>query len=87
VERLDIRWLHRLGTSVPGDPVPMLEAVGAVAQPSGVGHAYVAAEAGVVRAVNRILTESGLTPDHVSAKAYWRRGLPNAEHGEPTRDA
>ena len=87
VERLDIRWLHRLGTSAPGDSVPMLEAVGAVAQPSGVGHAYVAAEAGVVRAVNRILTESGLTPDQVSAKAYWRRGLPNAEHGEPTRDA
>ena len=85
-QRLDLRWLHRRGQSAPGDPALMLDAVGAVALPSGVGHAYVAAEAGVVRAVNRILGESGLGADHVSAKAYWRRGLPNAEHGEPTRD-
>jgi NADPH-dependent ferric siderophore reductase len=87
VQGLDVRWLHRRGQSVPGDPALMLEAVGAVTLPSGLGHAYVAAEAGVVRAVNRLLTESGLGPDHVSAKAYWRRGLPNAEHGEPTGDA
>lgn len=87
VQRLDVRWLYRRGESVPGDPALMLEAVGAVALPGGTGHAYVAAEAGVVRAVNRRLAESGLGPDHVSAKAYWRRGLPNAEHGEPTREA
>ena len=87
VRRLDVRWLHRRGLSALGDPALMREAVGALSLPSGLGHAYVAAEAGVVRAVNRLLTESGLGPDHVSAKAYWRRGLPNAEHGEPTREA
>ena len=87
VQRFDLRWLHRRGQSVPGDPALILEAVGAVALPNGVGHAYVAAEAGVVRAVNRILSESGVGAGHVSAKAYWRRGLPNAEHGEPTGEA
>ena len=84
VQQLDVRWLHRGDRSVPGDPAPILGAVGAVALPAGLGHAYVAAEAGVVRAVNRRLTEAGLAPEQVSAKAYWRRGLPNAEHGEPT---
>lgn len=85
-QRLDMRWLHRGGQSVPGDPSLMLEAVAAVELPSGLGHAYVAAEARVVREVNRTLTGRGLGPDQVSGKAYWRRGLPNAEHGEPTRE-
>jgi NADPH-dependent ferric siderophore reductase len=65
---------------------PMLEAVAGVDLPTGVGHAYVAAEAGVVRGVSRFLTERGLRPDQISGKAYWRRGLPNAEHGEPTKE-
>lgn len=85
-QRLDLRWLHRGGRSVPGDASLMLDAVGAVELPTGLGHAYVAGEAGVVRAVNRTLAERGLGPDQVSGKAYWRRGLPNAEHGEPARE-
>jgi NADPH-dependent ferric siderophore reductase len=71
---------------VPGDPAPLFEAVAGVDLPAGVGHAYVAAEAGVVRGVSRFLTERGLRPDQISGKAYWRRGLPNAEHGEPTKE-
>ena len=86
-QRLDMRWLHRESSPVPGDPSLTLEAVAAVELPTGLGRAYVAAEAGVVRAVNRALTGRGLGPDQVSGKAYWRRGLPNAEHGEPTREA
>ncbi len=85
-ERLDLRWLRRDGQFVPGDPAPMLEAAADVGLPSGVGHAYVAAEAGVVRGVSRILTERGLRPEQISGKAYWRLGLPNAEHGEPTKE-
>jgi NADPH-dependent ferric siderophore reductase len=84
--RLDLRWLYRGGQSAPGDTSLMLDAVGVVELPPGVGHAYVAAEAGVVRAVNRTLAGRGLGPDQVSGKAYWRRGLPNAEHGEPARE-
>ncbi len=86
-QRVDLRWLHRDGTSVPGDPSLVLEAVAAVALPTGLGHVYIAAEAGVVRAANGILKGRGLGPDQISGKAYWRRGLPNAEHGEPTREA
>jgi len=83
---LDLRWLRRDGQTVPGDPGPMVEAVARVALPGGTGHAYVAAEAGVVRGVTRLLAERGLRPEQISGKAYWRRGLPNAEHGEPTKE-
>jgi NADPH-dependent ferric siderophore reductase len=82
-----MQWLHRSGRSVPGDPDPVVEAVAGVDLPTGVGHVYVAAEAGVVRGVTRTLTGRGLQPDQISGKAYWRRGLPNAEHGEPTKES
>jgi NADPH-dependent ferric siderophore reductase len=85
-QQLDLRWLHRLGHSAPGDPSLLVEGVSNVDLPDGIGHVYVAAEARVVRAIQQALTERGLTPDQISAKAYWRRGLPNAEHGEPTRE-
>jgi NADPH-dependent ferric siderophore reductase len=83
---LHLHWLRRNGQSVPGDPGPAGAAVAAVELPAGVGHAYVAAEAGVVRAVTRGLIERGLSQEQISGKAYWRRGLPNAEHGEPTKE-
>jgi NADPH-dependent ferric siderophore reductase len=82
---LDLHWLHRSGRSAPGDASLILEALADVALPDGLGHAYLAAEAGVVRRVQEVLAERGLSPDQISAKAYWRRGLPNAEHGEPAR--
>jgi NADPH-dependent ferric siderophore reductase len=84
--RLDLHWLHRSGGAVPGDPGSLVDAVAGTDLPIGVGHAYVAAEAGVVRGVSLVLKERGLQPDQISGKAYWRRGLPNAEHGEPTRE-
>ena len=83
---LDVRWLHRAGESVPGDPDPMLAAVAGVELPTGVGHTYIAAEAGVVRSVTKALNERGVSQEQISGKAYWRRGLPNAEHGEPTKE-
>jgi NADPH-dependent ferric siderophore reductase len=82
---LQISWVHRLGRSVPGDPTPLHEAVSKLDLPDGLGHAYVAAESGVVRDVQALLVERGLQPAQISGKAYWRRGLPNADHGEPTR--
>ena len=86
IEALDLRWLHRLGHSEPGDTSLLLGAIADVDLPLGRGHAYVAAESRVVRAVQRALIERGLDPDQVSAKAYWRRGLPNSERGEPTHE-
>jgi NADPH-dependent ferric siderophore reductase len=84
--RLDLRWLRRDGAWSPGDAAPMEDAAALLELPEGTGHAYVAAEAGVVRGVTRRLTERGLRPEQISGKAYWRRGLPNAEHGEPTKE-
>ena len=69
---------------MPGDDALFLEALAGVDLPPGNGHAYVSAEARVVRAVRAALSSRGLEPGQVSAKAYWRRGVPNAEHGEPT---
>ena len=60
--RLDLHWLHRSGRSAPGDASLILEALVDVALPAGLGHAYVAAEAGVVRRVQELLTERGLPP-------------------------
>lgn len=84
-QRLELRWLHRAGHSSPGDASLLRAAAADLALPTGLGHAYVAAEAGVVRNIQQDLAERGLVPEQISAKAYWRRGLPNAEHGEPVR--
>jgi NADPH-dependent ferric siderophore reductase len=86
VERLDLRWLRRKDAWSPGDATPMADAATELDLPQGRGHVYIAAEASVVRGLTRVLTERGLSPDQISGKAYWRRGLPNAEHGEPTKE-
>ena len=83
---VDVRWVHREGRSEPGDASAILSALGDVALAAGRVHAYVAAEAGVVRRVREALVARGLEESRISAKAYWRRGLPNAEHGEPARE-
>ena len=82
-QRLELRWAHRLGRSVSGDASLLQEALAEIALPVGIGHVYIAAEAGVVRILQRSVAGRGLRQDQISAKAYWRRGLPNAEHGEP----
>jgi NADPH-dependent ferric siderophore reductase len=58
-----------------------------IALPPGRGHAYIGGELRVVAAVRQVLADRGLARDQLSAKAYWRRGVANAAHGEPERDA
>jgi NADPH-dependent ferric siderophore reductase len=84
-QRRQLHFAHRSGHSVPGEASLLEEALAEIALPAGLGHVYVAAEAGVVRSIQRNFAERGLQQDQVSAKPYWRRGLPNAEHGEPAR--
>ncbi len=86
-QRADLHWLHRSGLSAPGDTSLFVEALTDFALPVGRGHAYIAGEARAVRTLQRHLADRGFENDQISAKAYWRRGLPNAEHGEPTREA
>jgi NADPH-dependent ferric siderophore reductase len=84
---LEIVWLHRSGRCEPGDIGLLRDALVGLELPAGDGQAYVAAESAVVRDLQALLAEQGLRSDQVSAKAYWRRGLPNADHGEPTRQS
>jgi NADPH-dependent ferric siderophore reductase len=81
----EINWIHRLGGSGPGDSDLLRQAVVELELPAGVGHAYIAAESAVVRDLQALLVERGLPRGQISAKGYWRRGLPNADHGEPVR--
>jgi NADPH-dependent ferric siderophore reductase len=87
IDGLEIGWTHRLGRSEPGDPEALLDAVASTELPSQGGHIYVSAEARAVRLIRGALIDRGFAEDRISAKAYWRRGLPNADHGEPTPEA
>jgi NADPH-dependent ferric siderophore reductase len=78
-----IRWVER-GDAEPGEAARLMAAAAEVPFPqNGRGHAYVAGEMKVVRAVTAQLTARGLDPAAIDGKAYWRRGGANAPHGEP----
>jgi NADPH-dependent ferric siderophore reductase len=79
---LSVTWIER-GTGEPGDAGRLLAATEQITFPPGRGHAYVAGEMKVVRAVAAALTDRGLGRPSIDAKAYWRRGGANAAHGEP----
>ena len=80
-----LTWLHR-GTTEPGHGTALVDAVTAVDLPAGHGHGYLAGELRTVAAMRQALTGRGLEPDQLSPKAYWRLGVANAAHGEPTKD-
>lgn len=83
--RVDLRWLER-GDAPPGEPDRLVTAATAVPWPGeGRGHAYLAGEMRVVRAVAARLHQRGPERDQLSAKAYWRRDAANAAHGEPLK--
>jgi NADPH-dependent ferric siderophore reductase len=82
---VDVAWLYRDGRP-PGDPSALAGAVTEVTLPPGTGHAYLAGEAGQVRALREALAARGLAGEQVSPKAYWGLGRANAAHGEPARD-
>ncbi|MGA4842639.1 siderophore-interacting protein [Streptomyces sp. G45] len=72
--RVCVRWLHR-GTGPWVSPTPLEHAVRELPWPEGVVHAWVAGEAGVVRALRRLLRdERGLPREALRATGYWRLG-------------
>ena len=77
-----ITWIER-GDDEAGEPARLVAAAEQIALPPGRGHAYVAGEMRVVRAVAGVLKARGLDASAVAAKAYWRRDSANAPHGEP----
>jgi NADPH-dependent ferric siderophore reductase len=81
-QNVAIAWIER-GSADPGDSARLVAAVEKVSLPPGRGHAYIAGEMKVVRAVAGALAARGLDRSAMDAKAYWRRGGANAPHGEP----
>lgn len=69
-----VEWIYREGTPA-GQSTALVDALACATMPAGDIHAWVAAEAGVAKAVRRHLVETrGLNPKWVKAAAYWRRG-------------
>jgi len=70
----DVHWVHRNGAE-PGETSLLQDAVAALSLPPGEGYAWVAAEAGVAKALRRHLVDQRSLPkDRVKAAAYWKRG-------------
>ena len=74
--RSGIRWLHRLGRSEPGDPSLFLRALADWELPAGTGHAYVAAEAGVVRRIRRGVDRAGFRGGSDLGQGVLAKGPP-----------
>ncbi len=69
-----VEWIYREGAPA-GESTALIDALRVATLPAGDIHAWVAAEAGVAKAVRRHLVETcGLNPKWVKAAAYWRRG-------------
>lgn len=71
---LALRWVHRRG-GAPGTIEALSAALRQCALPAGHGYAWIAAEAGVARALRaQLVGERGLPAAQVKAAAYWKRG-------------
>jgi NADPH-dependent ferric siderophore reductase len=79
--RLTVHWLHRDGRPPGGDL--LLSAVSALEVPPTVA-AWLAGEAGVVRALRRHLVGRGVPKPRIEFAGYWRRGL--TEDDPPTAE-
>lgn len=78
----NIEWHYE--TSVPLALAALLEHADL---PEGRGHAYLAGEVALVRAMKSVLIDRGWTAEQISPKAYWNRGQANAGNGEPEQRA
>jgi NADPH-dependent ferric siderophore reductase len=81
-----VEW-HYERAAAAGDLDPLRSAVSSAAFPRERGHAYLAGEVSLVLALKASLMDRGWTEDQISAKAYWNRGRPNADRGEPEQRA
>ncbi|GCD41588.1 siderophore-interacting protein [Streptomyces paromomycinus] len=81
---LTVHWLHRgTGPAAPGEP--LVEAVRGARFPAGSVFAWLAGEAGAVRALRRHLVEDrGLDKRDIDFTGYWRRAL--TQDDAPTED-
>ncbi|MPZ81562.1 MAG: siderophore-interacting protein [Actinophytocola sp.] len=75
----DVRWLHRSGGA------SLLPAVRAAVFPSGTPFAWLAGEAGAVRALRRhLVTDRGIDKRRIDFAGYWRARL--TQDDDPTAE-
>ncbi|MEV0679196.1 siderophore-interacting protein [Actinosynnema sp. NPDC050436] len=80
---LDLHWVHR--HSPPGLGTALLDAVRAATPPTGSPYAWLAGEAGAVRAVRRhLIDERGVEERRIDFTGYWRHAL--TQDDPPTDD-
>lgn len=77
-----VNWLFR-GDTPATESSMLVDTMLTAELRDGRGHVYIAGEVQVVNAILRAALSRGLTPDQVSAKAYWGRGKANENNGEP----
>ena len=70
--RIGRKWLHR------ADPAPVVEASGGIDLPEGRGFIWVAAEAGVARALRDHFQGRGHPTEWLKAAGYWVKGEADA---------
>ncbi len=81
VGSLDLAWIERNGAA-PGGPDLLMQALEDTAIPSGLGYAFVAAEANTVKRIRQYLVAwRGLNPTWIKASAYWRRNAAGYDDG------
>ncbi|MEU4803884.1 siderophore-interacting protein [Actinosynnema sp. NPDC023587] len=81
---LDAHWVHRAGVPA-GRGTALLDAVRAATLPEGVAFAWLAGEAGVVRALRRhLIDDRGVDKRRIDFTGYWRLAL--AQDDAPTDD-
>jgi NADPH-dependent ferric siderophore reductase len=78
-------FVYREG-SPSGSSSILSDALSTFVAPDGRGMAYVGGEHKVVNALRNLLIERHVSPEQIAAKAYWRLGRANQDHGEPPRE-
>ncbi|QUS37062.1 siderophore-interacting protein [Falsirhodobacter algicola] len=70
---LDLRWVHR-PADAGADPAPLLAALEGV-DPAPGTFVWIAAEAGVTRALRAALEARGVPKTWIAASGYWQQGM------------
>ena len=70
-------WVHR-PLARADDPAPVLDALAELVLPPGDGFVWVAAEAGVARAVRDHVEALGHPSEWLKASGYWKKGVADA---------
>lgn len=72
-DKHQINWVHR-SAAESGDPAALLAAIRSVSFPEGDGFVWIAAEAGVAKAVREAILAKGHPQTQMKSAGYWTQG-------------